>query len=72
MPTIDEALDMAMELPLETRLSLINILRKRTTEDIRNKIADDAEKTKLALFAGELIVGSVDDFLSDVNGDSDI
>ncbi len=69
MLTLDSAIDIAMELPIEKRLSLVEIVKKRTIEDIRVKIADDAAKSRQAFHDGKLPVGSVDDFIREIKGE---
>ncbi len=69
MLTLDSAIDIAMELPIEKRLSLIEIIKKRTIDDIRSKIANDASESRRAFYDGTLPIGSVDDFIRDINGE---
>lgn len=63
METLDEVMDHAMQLPLEARLCLIEVVRRRTFEEIREQMAADAVEARRAFRAGELPIGTVDDFL---------
>ncbi|CAN2042833.1 conserved hypothetical protein [Candidatus Magnetomoraceae bacterium gMMP-15] len=72
MQTLDKALDVVMEFPLETRVSLIEILKKRTVEDIRSRIADNAKKARVAFHKGELPIGSVEDFLKSIRDEDEL
>ncbi len=69
MLTLDNAIDLAMELPIEKRLSLLEIVKKRTIDDIRSKIADDAAESRQAFYDGKLSVGSVDDLIKEIRGE---
>ncbi len=52
--TLDQAIDVAMQLPLEQREILLEIIRSRDIEARREEIAQDARESLAAFHAGEL------------------
>lgn len=69
MITFDQALDYAMELPIEKRLSFVEILKKRTMDDIRSQIAEEADESRRAFHSDKLSVGTVEDLISTIEGE---
>ncbi len=54
MITLDQALDMVMQLEYEQKEMLLEILWKRQVEDRRQEIAQNAQEAISAFYAGEL------------------
>ena len=54
MITLDQALDVVMQLGHEQKEMLLEILRKRQIEERREEIAQNAEEAIRAFHAGEL------------------
>ncbi len=54
MVTLDQAIDTAMQLTLEQREMLLNILRGRQIEARRDEIAQDAKESLAQFRSGEL------------------
>lgn len=52
--TLDQAIDLVMQLPLEQREMLIDIVRHRDIESRRKEIARDARDSIAAFQAGQL------------------
>lgn len=44
----------------------MEVVKKRTLDDIRSKIADDAAESRHAFYDGKLSVGSVDDLIREI------
>ncbi len=65
--TLDEVLDVAMQLPLEQQEMLLEILKRRQSERNRREIAKGA-KTSIAEFrAGYTAVQSADHVIADLH-----
>jgi len=58
--TLDQAIDMAMQLPLEQREMLLQIIRRRDIELRRHEIAKDARASIAAYRAGKINAQSAD------------
>ncbi len=54
MVTLDYAIDTVMQLPIEQRNILINIIRRRAHENRRREIAQDARQAMVAFRQGKL------------------
>ena len=54
MVTLEQALDIVMQLPLAQREMLIDIIHKRHIESRREEIAHDAREAMAAFHAGKL------------------
>jgi len=67
--TLDQAIDMAMRLPLEQREMLLQIIRQRDIEVRREEIAKDTRASIAAFRAGKLQRQSVDDVIRIVSAD---
>lgn len=63
MKALNQVLDDAMQLPIESRLSLIDMVKKRTANELREQIANNAGEAKALFKKGELPVGSADDLI---------
>ena len=64
--TLDQAIDVAMQLPLEQREILLDVSRRRDIEARRQEIARDAEKSLAAFRAGELKPQSADEVIREL------
>ena len=64
MTTVDQALDLAMQLSFEQRQMLIEILRKRQIEERREEIAAHAREAIRAFQAEELPAETIDELLA--------
>jgi hypothetical protein len=60
MPTLDQALDIALQLPLEQQTMLIEIIRHRQIEARRTEIAANAQQAIEAFHQGQLVPQSAD------------
>jgi hypothetical protein len=61
MITLDEALDVVMQLEYEQKELLLDILRKRQIEERREEIAQNAQEAIQAFQAGELKTETADE-----------
>jgi hypothetical protein len=68
--TLQRALDVVEELPVEDRAILVELLQHRLAEWRRSEIAHNAETTLEAVREGRARYGSVDDLKRDLLGDS--
>lgn len=59
--TLDQAIDVALQLPSEQREMLIDILRSRQIESRREEIASDARESMNAFRAGKLKAQSAEE-----------
>jgi hypothetical protein len=64
--TLDQAIDLAMQLPLEQREMLLQIIRQRDIELRRDEIAKDARTSIGAYRAGKLKAQSVDQVMQEL------
>jgi len=64
--TLDQAIDMAMQLPLEQREMLLQIIRRRDIELRRDEIAKDARASIAAYRAGKLKAQSADQVIQEL------
>ena len=64
--TLDQAIDVAMQLPLEQREILLDVIRRRDIEARRQEIAWDAEESLAAFRAGELKPQSADEVIREL------
>lgn len=67
MITMEQALDTAMELPLEQRGMLADILRNRYVAERRREIAADAELSLELFKAGRLKSQSADELIAELH-----
>lgn len=65
--TLDHALDIAMQLPLEQQEMLLEILKRRQSERNRREIAHDAQIALAELRAGYLVAQSADEVIDDLH-----
>jgi hypothetical protein len=63
MATLEQALEIAMQLPLEQREMLVDIIRSRHRESRREEIARDAREAIAAFHAGKLKPQSVKEII---------
>jgi len=54
LANLDQVLDAVMELPVEQQEILLQIIKKRLTENMRNEIASDAKISLAEFQAGKL------------------
>jgi hypothetical protein len=66
MPTLDQALDLASQLPIEQQDMLMDILRRRQIEGRRDEMALLARESVEAYRAGILKPQTVEDVLKDL------
>ncbi len=66
MTTLEQVLETAMELPLEQRGMLADILHSRNVADRRKKIAADAEVSLELFRAGKLKVQSAEELIAEL------
>lgn len=69
--TLDYALDVVMQLSLEQREMLIDIVRRRDIEGRRQEIAREAREALEALRRGELKPMSVEEMIQELHAESD-
>lgn len=65
--TLDQAVDIALQLPPEQQDMLVEILRKRRTEARRQEIAADARKSMAAFQKGKLKAQSADEVVAELH-----
>lgn len=61
--TLDQAIEVAMQLPLDQREMLLDIVSRRDTEARRQEIARDAQESIAAFRAGDLKPQTSDDII---------
>lgn len=61
MQHLDNVIDQAMSLPYDTRLTLIDIIKKRTVEEERSRIAEQARMAEQKFASGMMVSGSAED-----------
>jgi hypothetical protein len=71
MPDLDSILDQAMALPYETRLDFIEIIKKRTVSEERDKIALQAREALQDYACGNIRTGNAEDLLKDLESDDE-
>ncbi len=71
MQNIDDILDQAMSLPYETRLDVIEILKKRTIEEERVRIAEECRTVEQEYAAGRIKIGTAQDLRNYLENDDD-
>jgi hypothetical protein len=64
MITLDQALDVVMQLEYEEKEMLLDILRKRQIEERREEIAQNAQEAIHAFQAGELKTENADELIN--------
>lgn len=64
--TLDQALDLVMQLPVEQQEILLEILRRRQVESRRQEIAQDANASLAEYRAGRLAPQSAEDAIADL------
>jgi len=55
MQHLDAVIDQAMSLPYDTRLTMIDIVRKRTIEEERSRIAEQARLADQDFASGKMM-----------------
>lgn len=65
--TLDQAIDTALQLPLEQREMLVDILRNRQIEARRQEIATEARQSTIAFRAGNLKAQSAEDAIAELH-----
>ena len=71
MQNIDDILDRAMSLPYETRLDVIEIIKKRTMEEERVRIAQECRTVEQEYAAGRMKSGTAQDLGNYLENDDD-
>ena len=71
MQDIDTILDQAMSLPYEARLDLIKIIKKRTMEEERIRIAEECRIVEHEYANGQLKNGTIQDLIYYLENDDD-
>ena len=66
MPTLDQALEIALQLSLEQQTMLIEIIRHRQIEARRAEIAADAQQTIEAFHQGRLVPQSAETAIAEL------
>lgn len=69
--TLDQVLDVAMQLPLDQQEMLLEILKRRQSERDRREIADDAKKSIAECRAGYKVARSADEVIADLHRSPD-
>jgi hypothetical protein len=69
MQNLDAVIDQAMSLPYDTRLALIEIVRKRTIEEERSRIAEQALAAEREFASGQMMSGSAEDLVRYLESD---
>lgn len=65
--TLDQALDIAMQLPLEQQEMLLEILKRRQSERNRREMAADAQASIAEFRAGYLAAQSAEDVIAELH-----
>jgi hypothetical protein len=71
MQHLDAVIDQAMSLPYDTRLTMIDIVRKRTIEEERSRIAEQARLADQEFASGKMMCGSAEDLARYLENDND-
>ena len=71
MQNLDTVIDQAMSLPYDTRLTMIDIIKKRTIEEERARIAEQAIMTEREFASGKMMSGSAEDLIRYLESDDD-
>jgi hypothetical protein len=66
MPTLDQALDIVLQLPLEQQTMLIEIVHRRQIEARRAEIAANAQQAIDAFHQGQLPAQSADTVITEL------
>lgn len=64
--TLDQAIELAMKLPIEQREVLVDVLRKRDIEARRAEIAANARASIEAFHAGQLATQSAQEMIKEL------
>ena len=65
--TLDQVLDVAMQLPLDQQEMLLEFLKRRQSERNRREIADDAKVSIADFRAGYTAAQSADEVIADLH-----
>ena len=66
MTTLEQALNMVSQLPIEQQEMLIQIMPNRLTENRRQEIADDAKQAISSFHRGELKPQTADEVIAEL------
>lgn len=69
--TLDQAIEVAMQLPLEQREMLLEIVSRRDIEARRQEIAQDAKESIAAYRSGAMKPQTADDIIASLRQDSE-
>ena len=64
--TFDEALDIIESFPEKQRESIVEIVKRRLTEERRERLAQTIKKAREEYARGEVRRGTVDDFIREI------
>ena len=64
--TFDEALDIIESFPEEQRESIVEIVKRRLTEERRERLAQTIKEARQEYARGEVRRGTVDDLISEI------
>ncbi len=64
--TFDEALDIIESFPEEQRESIVEIVKRRLTEERRERLAQTVKEARQEYARGEVRRGTVDDLISQI------
>ena len=64
--TFDEALDIIESFPEDQRKSIVEIVRRRLTEERREQLAQTIKEAREEYARGEVRRGSVDDLIQEI------
>jgi hypothetical protein len=64
--TFDEALDIIESFPEEQRESIVEIVKRRLTEERRERLAQTVKKARQEYARGEVKRGTVDDLIREI------
>jgi len=64
--TFDEALDIIESFPEEQRESIVEIVKRRLTEERRERLAQTIKEAREKYARGEVRRGTVDDLIRDI------
>ena len=64
--TFDEALDIIESFPEEQRESIVEIVKRRLTEERRERLAQTVKKARQEYARGEVRRGTVDDLIREI------
>ena len=71
MPTLDFVLDQAMELPYDTRMTLIDLIKERSREEGRELLYQQVLQVRKEFEAGNYKSGTVQDLIADLDSDDE-